>query len=425
MQTVSFDPARRVAPCDVSELSQIMSEAKTEGIKVKAVGGCASLEAVATTHGVLIGTYKLTSIEEEMRQINGKRAFWLGAGVTVSQAIEYLREQNMALADNGGWTGQTIVGAVMTGTHGSDLNFPPIIRAIHFVMSDGRQYVFEPKGGRFQQGDFGNEVTLVQDDDEFYSSVVTVGSLGVVVRILFEPLPYYYVFQKVVKSTVPKLLAGELDEFRAEYENINIVINPFNSEVGSFKNPGQLMVNWGACFGPCFNTRLYRITRFLNMGQVTASVWKRFAGSFDNSQSVLENARRVLGLSNLSHVDEVDLDVMKTRALASFGFRNVGELINEAIQLVAKKMIPRADAERLTGFFLNSLEQTSDGIFLPPISLSSGLISTSPVGSLGTEIIVPEVDLEEFVNQTVTSIHRGLQENPQPLILALRFVAST
>lgn len=392
VQTVSFDPARRVAPCDVSELSQIMSEAKTEGIKVKAVGGCASLEAVATTHGVLIETYKLTSIEEEMRQINGKRAFWLGAGVTVSQAIEYLREQNMALADNGGWTGQTIVGAVMTGTHGSDLNFPPnsdFIRAIHFVMSDGRQYVFEPKGGRFQQGDFGNEVTLVQDDDEFYSSVVTVGSLGVVVRILFEPLPYYYVFQKVVKSTVPKLLAGELDEFRAEYENINIVINPFNSEV-------------------------------------TASVRKRFAGSFDNSQSVLENARRVLGLSNLSLVDEVDLDVMKTRALASFGFRNVGELINEAIQLVAKKVIPRADAERLTGFFLNSLEQTSDGIFLPPIfSFSSGLISTSPVGSLGTEIIVPEVDLEEFVNQTVTSIHRGLQENPQPLILSLRFVGKS
>ena len=161
------------------------------------------------------------------------------------------------------------------------------------------------------------------------------------------------------------------------------------------------------------------------MGQVTASVRKRFAGSFDNSQSVLENARRVLGLSNLSLVDEVDLDVMKTRALASFGFRNIGELINEAIQLVAKKVIPRADAERLTGFFLNSLEQTSDGIFLPPVSLSSGLISTSPVGSLGTEIIVPEVDLEEFVNQTVTSIHRGLQENPQPLILSLRFVAST
>ena len=160
--------------------------------------------------------------------------------------------------------------------------------------------------------------------------------------------------------------------------------------------------------------------------QATVSLRKRFPGSFDTSQSVLENARRELGLTNLSLVDEVDLDVMKTRALASFGFRNVGELINAAVQLVSQKVIPKADAERLTDFFLNSLEQSSDGIFLPPIfSFSSGLISTSPIGSLGTEIIVPEVDLEEFVNQTVASINRGLQENPQPLILSLRFVAWT
>ena len=31
VQTLSFDPARRVAPCEISELSQIMSEAKAYG----------------------------------------------------------------------------------------------------------------------------------------------------------------------------------------------------------------------------------------------------------------------------------------------------------------------------------------------------------------------------------------------------------
>ena len=160
--------------------------------------------------------------------------------------------------------------------------------------------------------------------------------------------------------------------------------------------------------------------------QVTVFVRKRFPGSFNESQSVLENARRVLGLSNLSLVDEVHLDAMKTSALVSFGFRNVGELINEAIQLVAEKVVPRADAERFTAFFQNSLEQASDGIFLPPIfTFSPGLTTYVPYGSLGAEINVPADDLEEFVNQTVTSIHRGLQENPQPLILSLRFVAST
>ena len=140
----------------------------------------------------------------------------------------------------------------------------------------------------------------------------------------------------------------------------------------------------------------------------------------------MENARRELGLSNLSLVDEVDLDAMKTAALVSFGFRNVGELINKAIQLVAEKVVSRADAEQFTAFFQNSLEQSSDGIFLPPIfTFSPGLNTYVPYGSFGTEINVPADDLEEFVNQTVASINRGLQENPQPLILALRFVAWT
>ena len=140
----------------------------------------------------------------------------------------------------------------------------------------------------------------------------------------------------------------------------------------------------------------------------------------------MENARRVLGLSNLTLVDEVDLDAMKTSALAAFGFRNVGELIDEAIQLVAEKVVPRSDAERFTAFFQNSLEQASDGIFLPPIfTFSPGLNTYVPHGSFGTEVNVPADDLEEFLNQTVTSIHRGLQEHPQPLILSLRFVAWT
>ena len=314
MRTVSFTPARIEAPCEIDDLSPIMSQAAAEGLKVKAVGGCASLEAVAVTQGVLIETYKLTAISEEPRQVDGKRVFWLGAGVTVSQAIEHFRTQDLALNDNGGWTGQTLVGAVMTSTHGSDLTLPPssdFVRAVHFVMSDGRQIIFEPKSSsRFQASDF-EDITLVQDDKEFYSALVTVGSLGVVVRILFEPLPYYYVFSKVLRTTVPKLLEGELDELRAQYENINLVINAYSLEA-------------------------------------TVSVRKRFSGSFKESESVLENARRELELANLSMVDEVDLEAMKTAALASFGFRNVGELIDEAFQLVSKKVVPRVDVPRQT-----------------------------------------------------------------------------
>jgi len=161
---------------------------------------------------------------------DGKRVFWLGAGVTVSQAIEYFREENMALGDNGGWTGQTVVGALNTGTHGTDLNLPPssdFVRAVHFVMSNGQEVVFEPtSSSRFQVGDFGDNVTLVQDDDEFYSSVVTIGSLGIAVRILYEPLPYYYVFNQMVST---------LDSSFKHFQSFSYVLDGAPSQLATRK----------------------------------------------------------------------------------------------------------------------------------------------------------------------------------------------
>ena len=83
-------------------------------------------------------------------------------------------------------------------------------------------------------------------------------------------------------------------------------------------------------------------------------------------------------------------------------------------------------AERFTEFFQNSLEQSADGIFMPPIFVfSPGLNSFVPHGSLGTEVNVPIEDLEDFMNQSLSSINRGLQEAPQALILSLRFVGSS
>ena len=69
-ETYSFEPARIEAPCDVAEVRQILLEAAEAKIQVKAVGGCASLEAIAVTKGVLLETFKLTSIEEEPRQLD-------------------------------------------------------------------------------------------------------------------------------------------------------------------------------------------------------------------------------------------------------------------------------------------------------------------------------------------------------------------
>src|SRR5207247_157927 len=51
-----------------------------------------------------------------------------------------------AMETLGGAGGQTIVGAISTGTHGGDVHLPPIgdsVQAIHLVGTEGRQYWIE------------------------------------------------------------------------------------------------------------------------------------------------------------------------------------------------------------------------------------------------------------------------------------------
>jgi hypothetical protein len=69
-----------------------------------------------------------------------------------------------ALKTLGGAGGQTVWGALTTGTHGGDIRFPPIadaVRAIHLVVDGGRHYLIEPEhsswiehkgGGTFHAG---------------------------------------------------------------------------------------------------------------------------------------------------------------------------------------------------------------------------------------------------------------------------------
>ena len=46
--------------------------------------------------------------------------------------------------------------------------------------------------------------------------------------------------------------------------------------------------------------------------------------------------------------------------------------------------------------------------FVPPaLIFSSAISSFGPTGALGTEIFVPETELEEFINRTVTFIDAG------------------
>jgi hypothetical protein len=112
-----------------------------------------------------------------------------------------------ALETLGGAGGQTIFGALNTGTHGGDIRLPPIadsVVAMHLVVDGGQQYWIEPDfvvtgvpGGPFHlvdedqlQRQYPN-VQVIRDDELFNAVLVSVGRFGVVYSVVLKAVRQY------------------------------------------------------------------------------------------------------------------------------------------------------------------------------------------------------------------------------------------
>lgn len=112
----------------------------------------------------------------------------------------------------GGAGGQTVFGALTTGTHGGDFRLPPIaddVAAVHLVADGGRHYWIEP---RIQPGptdapltdearvravygidDYGGpgNFDVIRDDDLFNAVLISAGRFGVVYSIVLRAVRQY------------------------------------------------------------------------------------------------------------------------------------------------------------------------------------------------------------------------------------------
>lgn len=118
-----------------------------------------------------------------------------------------LAPEGLALANMGSFDGQTIAGAVNTGTHGTGIGLSTIadlVRSVELVtvMPDGdqratRMYRIEPSEGitdpaAFRADQNTHGMGLIQDDKVFYSAVVGYGCMGVVYAYTLKVRDYYW-----------------------------------------------------------------------------------------------------------------------------------------------------------------------------------------------------------------------------------------
>lgn len=120
------------------------------------------------------------------------------------------------LATLGGAAGQTVVGALSTGTHGGDFDrgvLPDSVRALHIVSDGGNHYWIEPEESEhgspliddaavtewYSRGELsgpGYGFHIVRDQAVFEAALVGVGRFGIIYSAVLAALPQYSLWER-------------------------------------------------------------------------------------------------------------------------------------------------------------------------------------------------------------------------------------
>ena len=108
--------------------------------------------------------------------------------------------------------GQTVVGALTTGTHGGDFDRPPVadsVAAMHLVTDGGKHYWIEPNEfprmtedsrlkTKYATDELGgeNNFEIIRDDDVFNAVLVGAGRFGIIYSVVLKARPQYLLHEQ-------------------------------------------------------------------------------------------------------------------------------------------------------------------------------------------------------------------------------------
>ena len=129
--TFEVTPLRIYAPQSLADILEIVEDCAARGYRLRAVGTAHSWSDVALCPDAMMDMRGLARpLEREThllrRDRNPDALFRVEAGMLVRDLAAVLKMHGKALPNISGFTGQTIVGAVQTATHGTGLVTGPL-----------------------------------------------------------------------------------------------------------------------------------------------------------------------------------------------------------------------------------------------------------------------------------------------------------
>ncbi len=236
------------------------------------------------------------------------------ANLIASTNGSYLGE--WAFPTLGGAGGQTVFGALTTGTHGGDFRKPPladVVLALHLVVDGGRHYWIErevvspfgvpltidgPLRNLYGQPKFWgrigpNNFNIIRDDSVFNSALISVGRFGIVYSIVIGAVRQYSLHQQRRLTT--------WSDIKSQVADVNSPL--YNSVVPQSGNVGPLPNR--------FLQVVVSITPHLGFTANRAGVTKRWnVARVDNPDTQEPAGRRERGgdMAGASHAYSPDPD---------------------------------------------------------------------------------------------------------------------
>ena len=184
-------------------IQKIIQEAIDSNRQLRVLGGEWSWTKIAASTGILLNTKPL-NLSFQISKSNVSTGYtkspgdlyFAQCGNSVKELSDLLRTMNRSLKTSGASNGQTIVGAMSTGTHGSAIDvgsIPDYVVGLHIIVNPKRHVWLERKSYSVVSDSFVKNINaeLVQDDGLFNAALVSFGCFGFIHGVMIETVPLF------------------------------------------------------------------------------------------------------------------------------------------------------------------------------------------------------------------------------------------
>lgn len=237
-------PLKIFKPRNKDEVISILHDARQKKITVRPIGSGHSFSEVIKEQFYMIHPQYLTECNTYEKYIRpgvlekDRYLVKAEAGIRIKTLNKKLYKRGLALDNMGAFDWQTVSGALSTGTHGTGIHkpaFPDMVRAIVLILSNGETWHIEPSQGITDPDLFDSStgIRLVQNDDIFYSVVLSFGAMGFIYEIIFEVGKKFWIKEsrKVMdwdSELKPAIENGDFKNWvEKEYDFVSFRINPY------------------------------------------------------------------------------------------------------------------------------------------------------------------------------------------------------